>query len=222
MGLESVLHGHIVVTPSSGEGPMKICVVVTALVTAALVPSRSQAQSRVSIELGGVVSAYDVVGSRTGATSAALRTPDSTSSSSVVSGGPTDTVSQGIAAFEIRPTVTLQGGFLMGVGFRVGQAGIDGGTSASLFGADVALGYQHMFGRFMPFIKGMFGLNSYDTTAVNRQTDLRFDAVVGSRLYLANRMFVSASAFAGWGDRYGASLSVGADIVHVFRRGVMP
>jgi hypothetical protein len=201
---------------------MKTCVVATALVIAALVPSRSQAQSRVSVELGGVISAYDVVGSRTGATSAAIRTPDSTNSSSVVSGGPTETVSQGIAAFEIRPTVTLQGGFLMGVGFRVGQAGIDGNTSASLVGADVALGYQHMFGRFMPFIKGMFGLNSYDLTTVSRQTDLRLDAVVGSRLYLSNRLFVSASAFAGWGDRYGASLSVGGDIVHVFHRGVMP
>jgi hypothetical protein len=33
---------------------------------------------------------------------------------------------------------------------------------------------------------------------------------------------VSASAFAGWGDRYGGSLSVGGDIVQIFRRGVMP
>jgi hypothetical protein len=203
---------------------MKTCVVATAFVIAALSPSRSHAQSRVSVELGGVVSAYDVVGSSPGANRAALRTPDSTSASSVVGGGPTETVSQGIAAFEIRPTVTLQGGFLMGVGFRVGQAGIDGGSGSSLTGADVSLGYQHMFGRFMPFLKAMFGLNSYDIAgnSVNRQTDLRLDAVLGSRLYLSNRMFVSASAFAGWGDRYGASLSVGGDLVHVFRRGVMP
>jgi hypothetical protein len=202
---------------------MKTCVVATALFLAALVPSRSHAQSRVSVELGGVISAYDVVGNSPGATRSAIRSPDSTTNgSTVVGGGPTETVSQGIAAFEIRPTVTLQGGFLMGVGFRVGQAGLDGGPSASLFGADVALGFQHMFGRFMPFIKGMFGLNSYDLTAVSRQTDLRLDAVVGSRLYLSNRMYVSASAFAGWGDRYGGSLMVGGDIVHVFRRGVMP
>jgi hypothetical protein len=202
---------------------MKTCVVATAFVIAALSPSRSQAQSRVSVELGGVVSAYDVVGSP-GATRSAIRTPDSTSASSAVSGGPTETVSQGIAAFEVRPTITLQGGFLMGVGFRVGQAGIDGNASSSLVGADVSLGYQHMFGRFMPFLKGMFGLNSYDIngSSVNRQTDLRLDAVLGSRLYLSNRLFVSASAFAGWGDRYGASLAVGGDIVHVFRRGVMP
>ncbi len=202
---------------------MKTCVVATALVIAALSPSRSHAQSRVSIEVGGVVSAYDVTGIGPAASRAALRTPDSTTSSAV-SGGPTGTVSQGIAAFEVRPTVTLQGGFLMGVGFRVGQAGIDGEPSSSLVGADVALGYQHMFGRFMPFIKGMFGLNSYDVigSSVNRQTDLRLDAVVGSRLYLSKRMYVSASAFAGWGDRYGASLSVGGDIVHLFRRGVMP
>jgi len=203
MGLETVHHGHIVVAPSSGEGPMKICVVVTAFVIAAASsPSRSHAQSRVSVELGGVVSAYDVAGSSPGTSRAALRTPDSTNGS----------------------TVTLQGGFLMGVGFRVGQAGLDGGGSGSLVGADVALGYQHMFGRFMPFLKGMFGLNSYDVngSSVNRATDLRLDAVLGSRLYLSHRMYVAASAFAGWGDRYGASLSVGGDIVQVFRRGVMP
>ena len=224
MGLETVHHGHIVVAPSSGEGPMKICVVVTAFVIAAASsPSRSHAQSRVSVELGGVVSAYDVAGSSPGTSRAALRTPDSTNGSTVT-GGPTGTGSQGIAAFEVRPTVTLQGGFLMGVGFRVGQAGLDGGGSGSLVGADVALGYQHMFGRFMPFLKGMFGLNSYDVngSSVNRATDLRLDAVLGSRLYLSHRMYVAASAFAGWGDRYGASLSVGGDIVQVFRRGVMP
>ena len=101
----------------------------------------------------------------------------------------------------------------MGVGFRVGQAGLsDGGQS--LVGADVALGYQHLFGRFMPFLKAMFGLNSYDVpgTVSGHQTDLRLDAVLGARLYLSHRMFLSASAFAGFGDRYGASLSVGGDV----------
>ncbi|MCU1283286.1 MAG: hypothetical protein JWM53_6832 [bacterium] len=205
---------------------MKPCVVVVTAFVIALCPSLSHAQSRVSVELGGVVSAYDVAGSPGTSRSAirsAIRAPDSTSGS-VVTGGPSETVSQGIAAFEVRPTVTLQGGFLMGVGFRFGQAGIDGGSSSSLFGADVALGYQHFFGHFMPFLKAMFGLNSYDVagSSVERQTDLRLDAVLGSRLYLSRRMYISASAFAGWGDRYGGSLSIGADIVQVFRRGVMP
>ena len=35
-------------------------------------------------------------------------------------------------------------------------------------------------------------------------------------------MYLSASAFAGFGDRYGAALMVGGDVVQVFRRGVMP
>jgi hypothetical protein len=51
---------------------------------------------------------------------------------------------------------------------------------------------------------------------------LRLDAVLGSRLYLSQRMYVAAAAFAGLGDRYGASLSVGGDVVQVFRRGRMP
>ena len=199
---------------------MRACVVATAFVLWSC-PSISSAQSRVSIELGGIVSAYDVAGGP-GASRAAIRTPDSVAGSTV-SGGPS-TASQGIAAFEVRPTVTLQGGFLMGVGFRFGQAGLDGSGGSALLGADVALGYQHLFGHFMPFLKGVFGLNSYDPggSAVSRQTDLRFDAVLGSRLYLSRRMYVAASAFAGWGDRYGATLSVGGDIVQVFRRGVMP
>src|SRR6185312_6273403 len=128
-----------------------------------------------------------------------------------------------IAAFEVRPTVTLEGGFLMGVGFRVGQAGL-GDVNSSLVGADLALGFQHKFGPFMPFLRGIFGINSYDipNTVVGHQTDLRLDAEVGTRLYLSRRMFVAAAAFAGWGDRYGAAVSVGGDVVQIFRRGVMP
>jgi hypothetical protein len=111
----------------------------------------------------------------------------------------------------------------MGVGFRAGQAGLGSGGS-SLVGGDLALGYQHMFGPFMPFLKAMFGFNSYDVTGSTsgHQTDLRLDAVLGSRLYFSQRLYVSAAAFAGWGDRYGASVGLGGDVIQVFRKGVMP
>ena len=198
---------------------MKTCVVATALLTAALCPSRARAQSRVSVEVGGIVSAYDVQ-TGPGSSRSGLRTPDSVNGA-VVSGG-SSSPSQAIAAFEVRPTVTLDNGFLMGVGFRVGEAGL-GDSGSSLVGADIALGYQHRFGRFLPFLKGMFGINSYDLPGVaNHQNDLRADAVLGSRLYVSQRMYVSASAFAGYGDRYGAALSVGGDVIQMFRRGVMP
>jgi hypothetical protein len=203
---------------------MKSCVVVaTAFVVFAFCPSRAHAQSRVSVEIGGIVSAYDVASSP-GVGRAGLHTTSSATpqpSSDVVSGGAAS--SQGIAAFEVRPTVTLQNGFLMGVGFRVGQAGL-GDVNSSLVGADIGLGFQHRFGHFMPFIKGVFGVNSYDLvgSVTAHQTDLRLDAVVGSRLYLSRRMYVAAAAFAGFGDRYGGTLSVGGDVVQVFRRGAMP
>jgi hypothetical protein len=200
---------------------MRTSFVGLALVTFALCPSRLHAQSRVSVEMGGVVSAYDVVSSGPATTRSALRSPDAVNGA-VVSGGPSGP-SQGMAAFEVRPTVTLENGFLMGVGFRVGQAGLgDGGSS--LVGGDVALGYQHRFGRFLPFIKGMFGINSYDVanSQTGHQNDLRLDAVIGSRLYLSQKMYLAASAFAGWGDRYGGALAIGGDVIQVFRRGVMP
>ena len=206
---------------------MRVCVVATALVVAALWSAGAHAQSRVSVELGGMVSAYDVQSSGgTGVTRGAIRVPDSsggTGGNAVVGGG-SAAASQGIAAFEVRPTVTLESGFLMGIGFRVGQAGL-GDVNSSLVGADVSLGFQHKFGPFMPFLRGIFGLNSYDipgTTVGGHQTDLRLDAELGSRLYLGKKIFVAAAAFAGFGDRYGAALSVGGDVVQIFRRGVMP
>ena len=39
---------------------MKTCVVAMALLVAALCSARARAQSRVSVEVGGIVSAYDV------------------------------------------------------------------------------------------------------------------------------------------------------------------
>jgi len=218
---------------------MRTCAIATALVIAALCSSRAQAQSRVSVELGGIVSAYDVASAPgASASAAALRAglrfpnnhvPDPPTSSTGTGGngvsasGGVPLASQGIAAFEVRPTVTLDNGFLMGVGFRVGQAGL-GDVNASLVGADIALGFQHKFGPFLPFLKGMFGINSYDIpgTTIGHQNDLRLDAVLGSRLYLSQRMYVSAAAFAGFGDRYGATVAIGGDIVQVFKKGVMP
>ena len=206
---------------------MKTCVVATAFVFAALYTTRAHGQSRVSVEIGGIVSAYDVPSAPgAGVARGAIRVPDSsggTGGNAVAGGGTVGAASQGIAAFEVRPTVTLDNGFLMGIGFRVGQAGL-GDVSSSLVGADVALGFQHKFGPFMPFLRGIFGLNSYDIpgTAVGHQTDLRLDAELGSRLYVSQRMFLAAAVFAGWGDRYGATVSVGGDIVQIFRRGVMP
>ena len=215
---------------------MRTCAIATALVLAALCSSRAQAQSRVSVELGGSVSAYDVQ-SAPGATASALRSairmpnshvPDpptstGTGGNGVMSTGGALAASQGIAVFEVRPTVTLDNGFLMGVGFRVGQAGL-GDVNSSLVGADIALGFQHKFGPFLPFLKGMFGINSYDIpgTATGHQNDLRLDAVLGSRLYLGQRIYVSAAAFAGFGDRYGATVAIGGDVVQVFKKGVMP
>src|SRR5262245_42802435 len=101
---------------------MRTCVVATAILLTALCSPRARAQSRVSIELGGVVSAYDVQrGSGVGATSAGLHIgPQSTvpggttgtggnaASSATVSGGSSSSFSSAIGAFEIRPTVTLE------------------------------------------------------------------------------------------------------------------
>lgn len=192
------------------------------LLAAAWCPSLVRAQSRVSVEVGGMASAYDVQ-SAPGVASGAVRVPDSSSGGVGSNGTVSHQPGQGIAAFEIRPTVTLESGFLFGIGFRAGQAGFgDGGKS--LVGSDVAIGYAHRFGHFLPFVKAMCGLNSYDyaSGSVGHQTDWRLDAVIGTRLYVSNKLYVSASAFAGFGDRYGGALAVGGDVVQFFRRGVLP
>lgn len=205
---------------------MRSSVGAMAFFVAGIWSAHAHAQSRVSVELGGMVSAYDIPSSSPGVTRGAVRVPDSsggTGGNSVISGG-ASSASQGIAAFEVRPTITLDNGFLMGIGFRVGQAGL-GDVNSSLVGADVALGFQHKFGPFMPFLRGIFGLNSYDlpgSATMGHQTDLRLDAEVGSRLYVSKRAYIAAAAFAGLGDRYGAALSVGGDVVQIFRKGVMP
>jgi hypothetical protein len=199
---------------------MRVSLLASAMLVTVLSASGAHAQSRVSVEIGGMVSAYSFDNNgNTSVARSALSSRAIDSTSSAMSSGP----GSGIAAAEVRPSVLMDGGFLFAVGFRAGKAGFGNGSTA-LVGGDVSIGYQHRFGRFIPFIKGMVGMNSYDDfqDSIIHHTDLRADAVIGSRLYLTQRMFVSASAFAGWGDRYGATFGVGGDVVQFYRRGVMP
>lgn len=201
------------------------CVVASALFFAVALPASARAQSRVSIEVGGAVSAYDLNGNSGPAlTRGAIRVPDP-AVAGVGGNGPSSSshgYADGIVVAEVRPSIALDSGFLLAVGFRAGQAGL-GDSGRSLVGGDLSIGFQHRWGRLLPFIKGLFGFNSYDIPgSPSHQTDLRADAVLGSRLYVTNRLFLAAAAFAGYGDQYGGSLSVGADVVQIFRRGVLP
>jgi hypothetical protein len=207
---------------------MKTWVAASAFVIAAWTAT-ARAESRVSIEVGGAVSAYDLGASSAGVSRAGLHTastvgPSSVAGATASQGGGSAPLS-GIAVAEVRPTVMLDNGLLFAVGFRAGQAGLGGGGTG-LVGGDVSLGYQHRFGRLIPFVKAMFGFNNYDSLdhdiAHPSSTDLRVDAVLGSRLYLTQRMFISAAAFGGYGDRYGASLAVGGDVVQFWKRGALP
>ena len=200
---------------------MRACLVASAMVVSLFSASSALAQSRVSVELGGMVSAYSVDtvagGGSTGVARSAL------SSASVSSTSSTPTIGNGISAAEIRPSILTDSGFLFAVGFRAGKAGF-GSAATALFGGDVSLGFQHRFGRFIPFVKGEIGVNSYNDFQNNYVThdDFRIDAVIGTRLYITQKMFVSAAGFAGYGDRYGATFGVGGDVIQYFRRGVMP
>lgn len=196
---------------------MKVCLVASAVLVAMLSASGARAQSRVSVEVGGMVSAYSFDDGPSVARSALSSSAvNSVSSMAMAPSG-------GISAAEVRPSILLDSGLIFAVGFRAGKAGFGQGSTA-LVGGDVSVGFQHRFGPFIPFVKGMFGMNSYDDfqNSIDHHTDLRVDAVVGSRLYFTQRLFVSASGFAGWGDKYGATLAVGGDVVQFFRRGVMP
>lgn len=201
------------------------CVVASASFFALVLPASARAQSRVSIEVGGAVSAYDLGGSSGPALSrGAIRVPDSAATGVGGNGVASSSrhTADGIAVAEVRPTIALDSGFLLAVGFRAGQAGL-GDSGRSLVGGDLSIGFAHRWGRLLPFIKGLFGFNSYDVPgSPSHQTDLRADAVLGSRLYLTQRFYLAAAAFAGYGDQYGGSLSVGADVVQIFRRGVLP
>jgi hypothetical protein len=214
---------------------MRTWVVASAVFLGAWWTSTARAQSRVSIEVGGAISSYDFGGSSTGANHAALSTASmvpmptsgsvgSTSVAGATAGQPRD-VGNGIGVFEVRPTIILERGLLFAVGFRDGTAGFGHG-STNLVGGDVSIGYAHRWGRFLPFIKGMFGFNNYDSLDGNqmqpKRTDLRLDAVVGTRLYVSQRLFVSASAFGGMGDQFGGSIAVGGDVVQIFHRGWLP
>lgn len=193
---------------------MRTFVVASALLLTALWATGAQAQSRVSIEVGGVVSAYSFGGSSPKSTYALM--PHSIAGASS-SDSPTSP-GAGILAAEVRPTILLDDGLLFAVGFRFGQAGF-GASSTDLVGADFSAGIQHRWGRFIPFVRAMFGVNGYDDylSPSRHHTDLLLDAVVGGRFYLSQRLFVSASAFAGWGQQYGGALDLGGDIVQVIR-----
>jgi hypothetical protein len=209
---------------------MRTYVVASLLLAAASWPSWARAQNRVSVEIGGMISAYDLGSTSDGVSRGALRPasniPDAPQSAAVADSmvsssgrGPT----QAIAAAEVRPSILTDMGLMFAVGFRAGKAGFGDG-STSLVGGDLSIGFQHRFGPFVPFVRGMFGFNSYDQIGNPRghETDLRIDAVLGSRLYVTSKAFLAAAAFAGWGDRYGGTLSIGADLVQFYRRGVMP
>jgi hypothetical protein len=211
---------------------MRIWVVASAVFLGGWWSAAAHAQSRVSIEVGGAVSAYDLSGPSTASSHSALSTqsmlpmPSSgTSSVASVMGSQPNDVANGIGVFEVRPTVILEKGLLFAVGFRDGTAGF-GHNSVNLVGGDISLGYAHRFGRFIPFIKGMFGFNNYDALdgnqAAPKRTDLRLDAVLGTRLYVCQRLFLSVSAFGGLGDQFGGALAVGGDVVQIFHRGWLP
>jgi hypothetical protein len=211
---------------------MRTWLVASAVFLGAWWTPAAHAQSRVSIEVGGAFSSYDLGGSTTGASHSALSTasmiPMPTSSmgsvAGAVAGQPRD-VGSGIGVFEVRPTVILERGLLFAVGFRDGTAGFGRG-STNLVGGDVSLGYARRFGRFLPFIKGMFGFNNYDSldgsVTQPKRTDIRLDAVLGTRLYVSQRLYVSASAFGGLGDQFGGAIAVGGDVVQIFHRGYLP
>lgn len=200
---------------------MRACLVASAMVISLSSARGALAQSRVSVEVGGMVSAYSVDtvagGGSTGVARSAL------SSASVASTSATPTIGNGIAAAEIRPSILTNAGFLFAVGFRAGKAGF-GSAATTLVGGDLSLGFQHTFGRFIPFVKGEIGVNSYDDfqNSFVHHDDFRVDAVIGTRLYVTQKMFVSAAGFAGYGDRYGATFGVGGDVIQYFHRGVMP
>lgn len=209
---------------------MRTWVVASAVFLGACWASAAQAESRISVEVGGAFSAYDLGSSSTGASHSALSTASMVpmvampSVAGISTGQPHDPGS-GIGVFEVRPTVILDKGLLFAVGFRDGSAGFGKG-STNLVGGDVSIGYAHQWGRFVPFIKAMFGFNNYDTLDGNlnqpKRTDIRLDAVVGTRLYVSQRLFLSASAFGGMGDQFGGALAVGGDVVQIFHRGVLP
>jgi hypothetical protein len=204
-----------------------------------LAPPLAHAYTRLSIELGGAVAASTlnpgyrmIAGTSSGlsVSASALRISplNPMDSASGGSGGLASTAGSppvaGIGVAELRPTALLEMGLLIGVGLRVGKAGFDSGSTA-LVGGDISLGLQHCWGRFIPFLQGTVGFNSYNallsSTNLQRVTDLRVDAALGSRLYVSSQFFFSAELFAGYGDRFGGAVAFGGDIVQFRRDGTV-
>ncbi len=142
-------------------------------------------------------------------------------------GSPTDA----IVGVEVRPSFAFSRGFRLGVGFRAGKGATlaDGSVdtgSTSLWGGDLSLGFQKWFGRLMPFVEARFGFNAYSIDLPGGGTlhadQLRLDGVLGARVYFGESFYLAASAFGGWGDRYGGTVGLGWDVVRYRSRGVMP
>jgi hypothetical protein len=147
------------------------------------------------------------------------------SSAPIVTTAPT--LGSGILGVEVRPTFGFGRGLRVGVGFRTGETagGGDNAQQATVFGGDVSLGFQRLFGRFQPYVEARFGFNAYDWSVngvAAHAEQLRLDGVLGTRLYLTQALFLNACAFGGWGDQYGATVGLGFDMVRMRQRGVLP
>ena len=190
------------------------------------------ADSRVSFELGGLYSFSPVDDGSAMGTSRQINTAMGSTATPTVLRMPSD----GLYGVDFRPVFSLAGGMRISIGFRAGSGTGNGSveeggttsrmTNVSLVGGDVSLGYGRFFGKLLPYGEVRAGFNSYDLTAENSQRyrveQLRVDGVLGARLYLSDAFYVSAAAFGGFGDRYGAQLGLGFDILHYRHRGAMP
>src|SRR5262249_22298847 len=125
-----------------------------------------------------------------------------------------------LVAVEVRPTLALDGGLRLSMGFRAGSSdrvadrGVATADGVRLTGADLSVGYQHPEGPVRPFAEARLGFNGYSLIldgAPHNITQFRLDAVLGVRLYLGETVYLAGAAFAGWGDRYGGSISIGLD-----------
>ena len=190
----------------------------------ALAPSPARADAQVSFEVEGLYASAPLPQSMLdSARQSALVQMGSTGGSSITTPAP----GSGILGVEVRPTFAFGRGLRVGVGFRTGETagGGDGAQQASVFGGDVSLGFQRLFGRWQPFVEARFGFNAYDYSmnGVSAHSEqLRFDGVLGSRVYLTKALFLNVSAFGGWGDQYGANVGLGFDMLRMRHRGVLP
>jgi hypothetical protein len=194
---------------------------------AAAFPSTANADSRASFEIGGVVSSSPL-DTQAGAPPP-MTTTRQINSTAVVTPAPARAPSEPLVAVEVRPTLALDGGLRLSMGFRAGFSGAvsDGSStttgSVSLTGADLSIGYQLPVGLVRPFAEVRMGFNGYSFIldgVPHDFTQFRIDAVLGVRLYVGENVYLSGAAFAGWGDSYGGVIAVGLDVLR--NRGWVP